>query len=212
MEDRHDRQLLDRVSVMPLVAAIKRQLNRTLEPVSFEPNDAMTRGMIANMVEGYMSDIKERQGVVDYKVVCDESNNTPFRIDHGELYVDVFIKPQHATEYITIQAKVASQPSIYETLSEGPSIHETLSEGPSMQVEPPGDPTFSRIIPYTYNHPEGQPDVTEDLGHQLEAWVAARGSDLHRPGVTVGQPLPLGDRWQQNDGDREVPTVARHAP
>lgn len=97
---------LDRINVARLVAYIRRQLTVAARPFVFEPNDSITRQQIAGVVETLMVDLVAKRGLYDYLVVCDESNNTPARIDRNELWVDVAIEPVKAIEFIYIPVRV----------------------------------------------------------------------------------------------------------
>ena len=97
---------LDRINVARLVAYIRRQLTVAARPFVFEPNDSLTRQQIAGVVESLMVDLVAKRGLYDYLVVCDESNNTPARIDRNELWVDVAIEPVKAVEFIYIPVRV----------------------------------------------------------------------------------------------------------
>jgi hypothetical protein len=97
---------LDRINVARLVAYIRRQLTIAARPFVFEPNDALTRQEISGVVETLMVDLVAKRGLYDYLVVCDESNNTPARIDRNELWVDVAIEPVKAVEFIYIPVRV----------------------------------------------------------------------------------------------------------
>jgi Phage tail sheath C-terminal domain len=97
---------LDRVNVARLIAYIRRQLTIAARPFVFEPNDALTRQEISGVVQTLMVDLVAKRGIYDYLVVCDESNNTPARIDRNELWVDVAIEPVKAIEFIYIPVRV----------------------------------------------------------------------------------------------------------
>jgi len=97
---------LDRTNVARLIAYIRRQLTIAARPFVFEPNDAFTRGQIANVVTSLMLDLQAKRGIYDYLVVCDESNNTPARIDRNELWVDVAIEPVKAAEFIYVPVRI----------------------------------------------------------------------------------------------------------
>jgi hypothetical protein len=97
---------LDRINVARLVSYIRRQLTLAARPFVFEPNDALTRQEISGVVETLMVDLVAKRGIYDYLVVCDESNNTPARIDRNELWVDVAIEPVKAIEFIYIPVRV----------------------------------------------------------------------------------------------------------
>ena len=97
---------LDRINVARLVAFIRGRLEVIGKNFVFEPNDQTTRDEIKNAVESLMIDLVAKRGLYDYLVVCDESNNTPSRIDRNELYVDVAIEPVKAVEFIYIPVRI----------------------------------------------------------------------------------------------------------
>jgi hypothetical protein len=97
---------LDRVNVARLVAYIRRQLTLAARPFVFEPNDALTRQQIAGVVQTLMVDLVAKRGLYDYLVVCDDSNNTPARIDRNELWIDVAVEPVKAAEFIYIPVRI----------------------------------------------------------------------------------------------------------
>jgi phage tail sheath protein FI len=72
----------------------------------FEPNDQLTRQQILAVVQSLFADLVAKRGVYDYLVVCDDSNNTPARIDRNELWVDVAIEPVKAVEFIYIPVRI----------------------------------------------------------------------------------------------------------
>lgn len=97
---------LDRVNVVRLLCYIKRSLRKASMPFVFEPNDARTRDDIKAMIDNFLGDIMIRRGLYDFLVVCDESNNTPARIDRNECWVDVAVKPTKALEFLYIPIRV----------------------------------------------------------------------------------------------------------
>jgi Phage tail sheath C-terminal domain len=97
---------LDRTNVARLIAYVRRQLTLAARPFIFEPNDALTRNQIAGVVQTLMVDLVAKRGIYDYLVVCDESNNTPARIDRNELWIDVALEPVKAAEFIYIPVRV----------------------------------------------------------------------------------------------------------
>ena len=68
----------------------------------FEFNDTFTRAQFKNIVEPFLRDVKGRRGVTDFKVVCDESNNTAVVIDRNEFIGDIYIKPTRSINFITL--------------------------------------------------------------------------------------------------------------
>ena len=97
---------LNRTNVSRLVNFVRRQLTLAARPFVFEPNDALTRNQISGVVETLMVDLVAKRGIYDYLVVCDESNNTPARIDRNELWIDVAIEPVKAAEFIYIPVRI----------------------------------------------------------------------------------------------------------
>ena len=97
---------LDRINVARLVCYIRERLQVAARPFVFEPNDAITRNEIAGVVQSLFIDLVAKRGLYDYLVVCDESNNTPARIDRNELWIDVAIEPVKAAEFIYIPVRV----------------------------------------------------------------------------------------------------------
>jgi hypothetical protein len=97
---------LDRINVARLVAYIRERLQVAARPFVFEPNDAVTRNEITGVVQSLFIDLVAKRGLYDYLVVCDESNNTPARIDRNELWIDVAIEPVKAAEFIYIPVRV----------------------------------------------------------------------------------------------------------
>ena len=97
---------LDRVNVARLVAFVRLQLDKIARPFIFEPNDALTRNEIRQAIESFFLELTAQRALLDFAVVCDETNNTPARIDRSELYVDVAIEPVKAVEFIFIPIRL----------------------------------------------------------------------------------------------------------
>jgi len=97
---------LDRTNVSRLVCYIRYQLQRALRPFIFEPNDTITRNEARGVVQTLLADILSKRGIYDYVVVCDETNNTPARIDRNELWIDIAIEPAKAVEFIYVPVRL----------------------------------------------------------------------------------------------------------
>ena len=91
---------LDRLNVRLLLCVIKPPIAYSLEDFLFEINDAATRALVYAVVNSYMIGIKAKRGVYDYKIKCDEENNTPEDIDNHKLNLWLFIKPVQSVEEI----------------------------------------------------------------------------------------------------------------
>ena len=97
---------LDRINVARLVVYLRSQLNKLARPYIFEPNDKITRDEIKQACESLLLELVGLRALYDFAVVCDESNNTPARVDRNELYVDIAIEPVKAVEFIYIPLRV----------------------------------------------------------------------------------------------------------
>ena len=97
---------LDRINVARLVIYLRSQLSKLAKPYVFEPNDKITRDEVKAAVESLLLELVGQRALYDYLVVCDESNNTPARIDRNELWIDVAIEPVKAVEFIYIPLRI----------------------------------------------------------------------------------------------------------
>ena len=97
---------LDRINVARLVIYLRSQLNKLARPYVFEPNDKTTRDEIKAQAESLMLELVGNRALYDFLVVCDETNNTPARIDRNELYLDIAIEPVKAVEFIYIPLRL----------------------------------------------------------------------------------------------------------
>ena len=97
---------LDRVNVRMLLIFIKKNLTRTLRTFIFEPNDRVLWRQVAATVEPFLADIQVRRGLQGFRVIVDETNNTPERIDRNELWVSVFLKPTRTVEFVVLNLVV----------------------------------------------------------------------------------------------------------
>jgi len=103
---------LDRVNVARLIAYLRRRLEIAVKPYLFEPNDAQTRNEIKRAIESILVELVGQRALNDFVVVCDNSNNTPARIDRSELWVDVAIEPIKAVEFIYIPLRILNTGAI----------------------------------------------------------------------------------------------------
>lgn len=100
---------LDRINVRMLLIAIKKDLagpNGLLNDFIFEQNDEITRNLVTSVLENYMGGIQARRGVTGFKVICNDTNNTPKRIDRNELHVAILLKPTRVAEFIVLNLAV----------------------------------------------------------------------------------------------------------
>ena len=97
---------LDRINVARLVIYLRGQLKKLAKPYIFEPNDKITRDEIKAQTDTLLLELVGQRALYDFLVVCDESNNTPARIDRNELYLDIAIEPVKAVEFIYIPLRL----------------------------------------------------------------------------------------------------------
>jgi phage tail sheath protein FI len=97
---------LDRVNVRMLLIFIKKNLIQLLRNFIFEPNDRILWRQVSATIEPFLADIQARRGLTAFRVIVDETNNTPERIDRNELWVSVFLKPTRTVEFIVLNLVV----------------------------------------------------------------------------------------------------------
>ena len=97
---------LDRINVSRLAVYLRTQLDAIAKPFIFEPNDELTRNEIKQAVESFLLELVGQRALYDFLVVCDDTNNTPTRIDRNELYVDIAIEPIKSVEFIYIPLRI----------------------------------------------------------------------------------------------------------
>jgi phage tail sheath protein FI len=68
----------------------------------FEFNDQFTRAQFRNLVEPFLRDVQGRRGISDFRVICDETNNTGDVIDRNEFRADIYIKPARSINFISL--------------------------------------------------------------------------------------------------------------
>ena len=92
----------NRMNIRRLFITMEKAISTSLKYMLFEPNDSFTRLQIINMINPFLRDVRARRGIEDFNVVCDDTNNTEARIVRNELWLDVYIKPIHAAEFIVL--------------------------------------------------------------------------------------------------------------
>jgi hypothetical protein len=92
----------DRINVRRLFITLEKAIATAAKYQLFEFNDSFTRAQFRNIVEPFLRDVKGRRGVTDFKVVCDESNNTAEVIDTNRFVADIYIKPARSINFIQL--------------------------------------------------------------------------------------------------------------
>ena len=97
---------LDRVNVRRLLIAAKKFIASTTKFLIFENNTAATRNRFLSLVNPYFENVQQRQGLYAFKVVMDETNNTPDVIDRNQMVGQIFLQPAKAAEFIIIDFNI----------------------------------------------------------------------------------------------------------
>jgi phage tail sheath protein FI len=92
----------DRINVRRLFIVLEKAIARAARFSMFEFNDQFTRAQFVALVEPYLRDVQGRRGITDYRVVCDDSNNTGEVIDRNEFIGDIYIKPARSINFIQL--------------------------------------------------------------------------------------------------------------
>ena len=92
----------DRINVRRLFITLEKAISTAAKAQLFEFNDEFTRAQFRNLLEPFLRDVKGRRGLTDFKVVCDNTNNTGQVIDANRFVADIFIKPSRSINFITL--------------------------------------------------------------------------------------------------------------
>lgn len=92
----------DRINVRRLFIVLEKAIATAAKFTLFEFNDEFTRAQFRNLVEPFLRDVQGRRGIIDYRVVCDGTNNTGEVIDRNEFVGDIYIKPARSINFIQL--------------------------------------------------------------------------------------------------------------
>jgi hypothetical protein len=92
----------DRINVRRLFIILEKAISTAAKYQLFEFNDEFTRANFINMVEPFLRDVQGRRGITDFRVICDETNNTSGVIDRNEFVADIYVKPNRSINYIQL--------------------------------------------------------------------------------------------------------------
>jgi hypothetical protein len=92
----------DRINVRRLFIVLEKAIAIAARQSLFEFNDPFTRSQFVSLVEPFLRDVQGRRGITDFRVVCDETNNTPEIIDRNEFVGDIYIKPARSINFIQL--------------------------------------------------------------------------------------------------------------
>ena len=99
---------LDRINVRRLLIYIENTIEPSLLPFLFENNNDRTRARVFGIVDQFLSTVQAGGGLVEYKVVCNSTNNSAQVIDNNQLNVDIYVKPPKAIEFIQLQTIITA--------------------------------------------------------------------------------------------------------
>jgi phage tail sheath protein FI len=92
----------DRINVRRLFIVLEKSIAKASRSSLFEFNDEFTRAQFVNLVEPFLRTVQGRRGIYDYRVVCDETNNTAEVIDRNEFVGDIYVKPAKSINFIQL--------------------------------------------------------------------------------------------------------------
>ena len=92
----------DRINVRRLFIVLEKAIAKAAKFSLFEFNDEFTRAQFVALVEPFLRDVQGRRGIYDFRVVCDETNNTGEVIDRNEFIGDIYIKPARSINFIQL--------------------------------------------------------------------------------------------------------------
>ena len=94
--------VFDRINVRRLFIVLEKAISRAARSSMFEFNDQFTRAQFVALIEPYLRDVQGRRGITDFRVVCDDTNNTAEIIDRNEFVGDIYIKPARSINFIQL--------------------------------------------------------------------------------------------------------------
>ena len=100
---------LDRINVRRMMIVIRKLILASTRTFMFEPNDPITWSKIVNVLEPAIDDIRRRRGITEFRVVCDETTNTPVRVDRNEMWCRVLIRPTKTAETLIFEVNLTNQ-------------------------------------------------------------------------------------------------------
>lgn len=97
---------LDRINVRRLLIELKGYISQIADTLVFEPNNIVTRNNFLSQVNPYLASVQQRNGLTSYKVIMDESNNTPTVIDNNQLIGQIYLQPTRTAEFIILDFNI----------------------------------------------------------------------------------------------------------
>ena len=105
---------LDRINVRRMMIFVKKQISILSNQVLFDQNVQATWNRFISLVDPFLSGVKVRLGISDYKLILDETTTTPDLVDQNVMYAKIFIKPAKAIEFIALDFIITNQGASFE--------------------------------------------------------------------------------------------------
>ncbi len=107
---------LDRVNVRRLLITVKKYIASSARYLVFEQNTEATRNRFLNIVNPYLAGIQQRSGLTTFRVVMDDSNNTPDLIDRNILVGAIYLQPTRTAEVIKLDFNILPTGATFDTI------------------------------------------------------------------------------------------------
>lgn len=106
----------DRINVRRMFIVLEKAIARAARFQLFEQNDEFTRSQFRNIVSPFLRDVQGRRGIMDFRVVCDETNNTAQVIDNNQFVADIYIKPARSINFIQLNFVATRTDASFQTI------------------------------------------------------------------------------------------------
>ena len=93
-------------SICDLLIELKNYISQVADTFVFEQNDAVTRNNFLSIINPYLASVQQQQGLTDFRVIMNESNNTPNVIDNNQLVGQIYLQPTRTAEFIVLDFNI----------------------------------------------------------------------------------------------------------
>jgi hypothetical protein len=104
---------LDRVNVRRLLIELKSFISQVADTFVFEQNDTNTRNELLSIINPYLSSIQQQQGLTNFRVIMDETNNPPLVVDQNQLVGQIYLQPTRTTEFILLDFNILPTGAVF---------------------------------------------------------------------------------------------------
>jgi len=91
-----------KIGIRRLFITIRKAIAVSARNNLFEFNDEFTRGQFRSTIEPYLASVQSRRGIIEFQVICDETNNPPEVVDRGDFIASIFVKPNNSINFILL--------------------------------------------------------------------------------------------------------------